>query len=298
MKISSTTLVFISTLMITIALPVNSEPSCHDFLKAGNATQAIAAAEAAIKQKRDQHDVWQCKGRALGATGQYQAGLNALEQAKSLAKARYDQMITHIFMGNLHQSNQAYADALTHYQTGLTMAQAEKNRQFTRILHHLIGDTHAAQHDYVLAMQSHEAGSQLALNDNERAESYANIAWTHQQLNQLNQAIEFQLKSVVMQQKAGTLDAYAEASLLLGQYFSQNKEYANAEKTYQKLLQFSKDNGGEYYEAKTNIYLAQTQLAQLNKAAASATLQAAKAVADKLNAVDLKALISDTEKAL
>jgi tetratricopeptide (TPR) repeat protein len=284
--------------LISISLMVNAAPACHDLLKAGNPKQAIETADANLKSNPNQIDVWQCKGRAHGLLGQYPAGLNALEQAKMLAKQRQDIMITHMFMGNLHHANQSNAEALQNYELALGIAKAENNRQFTRMNYNLIGDVYTSTQNHTQAMQSYEAASQLSLNDNERAESYAKIAATHQRLNQLNQAIEYQLKTVVMQQKAGTLDDYAEANLLLSQYFTQNKEFASAEKTLQKLLQFSKDNGGDYYEAKSNIYLAQTKLAQADKVSAQSCLQSAKAMATKLNASDIDQLITETEKQL
>lgn len=293
---NTSSLIFI--LLISNSLIANSAPACHDLLKAGNPTQAIEVADASLKSNPKQIDIWQCKGRAHGLLKQYSAGLNALEQAKMLAKERQEHMITHMFTGNLHHANQAHSEALQQYEIALGIAKAENNRQFTRMNYNLIGDVLMSKQDYANALQSYDSASQLSLNDNERAESYANIAFAHQRLNQLDQAIEYQLKTVVMQQKAGTLDDYAEANLLLSQYFTQNKEFASAEKTLHKLLQFSKDNGGDYYEAKSNIYLAQTKLAQSDKAAAQSYLQSAKAMATKLNASDLEQLITEAEKML
>lgn len=294
MKSKALSIIYI--LLILLSFNAYSQSSCHELLKAGKAEAALASAQQALSANAQQIDLWQCQARAHGVLGQYQEGLNALTQAKKLAKTPYEHMATHIFTGNLHRSNQAYDLAIQHYQTSLEIAKAENNRQFTRIVYNLLGDAYLANQNANQALQYYQSGSDLSLNDNERAESYANVALAYQRLNKMDQAIEFQRKSVVMQQKAGTLDEYAEASLLLGQYFDQNKEYAHAEKTYQKLLQFSKDNGGEYYEAKTNVYLAQNKIAQADKAAAQPYLEQAKRLSSKLNVPELAKLIIDTEK--
>jgi tetratricopeptide (TPR) repeat protein len=103
------------------------------------------------------------------------------------------------------------------------------------------------------------------MNDNERAESYEHLAATYSALGQHDLAIEHQLKAMLMQQKAGTLDDVANATYVLGQTYQNAKEYDNAEGTYSKLLQFSKDNGGAYYEAKANFGLAQVKAAKGEK---------------------------------
>ena len=103
------------------------------------------------------------------------------------------------------------------------------------------------------------------MNDNERAESFERIAATYTALKQYDLAVEHQLKATIMQQKAGTLDDYANASYSLGQAYKNAKDFDAAERTFTKLLQFSKDNGGAYYEAKANVGLAEVKTAKGEK---------------------------------
>jgi len=273
-----------------------AQDDCHALLKAGHLSQALASVRLTLKANPNQVDLWQCQGRAHGLLGQYQEGMQALSQAKQLAKSRNELLVTHLLLGNLQLSQRAYDAAIAEYQTSLGIAQAENNRPLARKSYHLLGDANLAKKQHQEALQHYQSASGMDMNDNERAESYANIALAHQGLHQLDQAIEFQRKTVVMQQKSGTLDDYADASLQLGHYFAQNEQYQHAERTYQKLLQFSLDNGGDYYTAKTHVYLAQMKRAQTNHAEALHHLVQAKTIADKLNVPALSKLIEDTEK--
>lgn len=295
---TSKTFTIAFTTLFIWSFNVCAESSCYDLLKAGKSQEAVTSAQQSLKTKPKQIDEWHCLGRAHSAQGQFQEGLNALTQAKNISAAPTDLIMTHIHMGNIHIAQQLYAQAIEHYQASLNLSKSENNRQFTRFSYLLIGDAHIANLAYNEALQQYEQANQLSLNDNERAESYAKIAISHLGLKQLDQAIEFQRKCVVMQQKSGTPDDYAQASLLLGQYFSQNKEHANAEKIFQKLLKFSQDNGGAYYEAKTNVHLAQIKAAQGDQSAGASYLQQAKKIAHQLNIPALSQWVLDAEKDL
>ncbi|HEY0563344.1 MAG TPA: tetratricopeptide repeat protein [Methylophilus sp.] len=262
----------------------------------GDTKSALVQAEAALKNDSKHHQALLCKGRALGADQQYEGAKIAFTLASGSAKTGFETTVTHVLLGNLHKANLQFADALTHYEKSLQSAIADSDRKFTRISHNLLGETYALKQDFANALKSYEKGAELSLNDNERADSYERLAMTYQALNQLDKAIEQQLKGTLMQQKSGTLDQYAEASLTLGKLFTQNKDYASAVKTYERLLKFSKDNGGEYYQAKTDIYLADTMRAQGDSVKADALLAEAKLIADKLQASDLTAMIASAQK--
>ena len=117
------------------------------------------------------------------------------------------------------------------------------------------------------------------MNDNERADSFERLASTYKALGQYDQAIEYQIKGVSMQQKAGTLDQYANANLALGTIYIAAKDYANAEKTFANLAKFSNDQGGAYFEAKADVGLAQTKRASGDATAAKVFADKAKTIA-------------------
>ena len=117
--------------------------------------------------------------------------------------------------------------------------------------------------------------------------SYTHLDVYKRQLGQHDAAIEYQLKAVLMQQKSGTLDDFANASFTLGQIYEKAKEYGNAEKSYLKLLQFSKDNGGTYYEAKASYALGKVKAITGNTESAKTILANALTVAKNIGETKL-----------
>jgi tetratricopeptide (TPR) repeat protein len=262
------TLINTFILLILLSFNVNADnisdkvSACKQAIEKGNFKASLNLANEILKLEKNNRDGLLCKGRALGAEGNYKEGLNALELAAKNSQVGLDEIIAYIFIANLHKNNQQYGEAIASYDKSLNLSRASKNDKFARINLNFIGDTHVNNHDLNAALTSYLEGSKLAMNDNERAESFERIAATYSALKQQDLAIEYQLKATLMQQKSGTLDDYANASYTLGQAYLSAKEYDAAEKTYAKLLQFSKDNGGAYYEAKASYGVAQVLAAK------------------------------------
>ncbi|MDX1914057.1 MAG: hypothetical protein SFU55_00605 [Methylophilus sp.] len=270
--------------------------ACNQALDQANAARAVNLADAVLAQDAQHIEALLCKGRAFEALGKNDDAEKTLMLSVQHAKSGFETVIASLVLGNFYKNHDNLAFALTYYQKSLQASQQENNQKFIRIGLNLIGETYYQQKEYQAALKSYEEGAKLALNDNERADSYERLATAYQSMRMLDKAIEYQLKGTLMQKKAGTLDQYAEASLVLGQLFTENKDYPSAEKTYERLLQFSKDNGGDYYAAKTEIYLAQTKLAQGDQATANTLLQEASVIADKIQANDLNVLIQNIKK--
>ncbi|HAJ72579.1 MAG TPA: hypothetical protein DCO68_10930 [Methylophilaceae bacterium] len=270
--------------------------ACNRALDQANPSQALDIAEQMLKQAQQSEDALLCKGRALGALGQNEEAEKALLLSVQYAKSGFETTIANLVLGNFYKSHDNFVSALACYQKSLQASERESNQKFMRISHNQIGAVFTQQKDYQAALHNYDEGAKLAMNDNERADSYERLATAYQSMHMLDKAIEYQLKGTLMQKKSGTLDQYAEASLVLGQLFAENKDYPSAEKTYERLLQFSKDNGGEYYAAKTEIYLAQTKLAQGDQVTANTLLQEASVIADKIQANDLNLLIKNIKK--
>lgn len=266
---------------------------CEQALAQGDYEKAVAIAN---KTKLNEQAILLCKGRAFTALENNTEAEAAFKEAVEQAKPGFNAIIAHLVLGNFYQENKQLNDALTHFEKSLALSKQDNNKKFTRISHNLIAETYASQQQHQQALDHYLAGEALSMNDNERADSYERLALTYQALKQLDSAIEYQLKGSMMQKKSGTLDQYAESSIQLGRLFTENKEYANAEKTLNKLLKFAQDNGGAYYEAKSQIYLADNKRAQGDSAAEKALLAKAEAIANKIQANDLKALIQAQKK--
>lgn len=265
--------------------------ACTQALNAGNLVKAVDVADEILKADAKNRDGLLCKGRALAGQGKYAEALSTLEQSLTQAKTGFDAIISHILIGNLHKENKKNAEALASYEKSIALSKQEKNDKFTRINHNLMGEIYADRQDFNAALSSYLAGEKLALNDNERADNYERIATTYSALAKHNEAIEFQVKAIIMQKKSGTLDQYANANLEMGRIYLAAKELQNAERTYTKLVQFSQENGGAYYEAKANMGLAQTKLATGDAASAKTLLINAQKMAKTVGADDLMAEI-------
>jgi len=272
--------------------------ACTLALNKGDAVTALNRADEALKLNPTNRDALLCQGRALGAQGKYNEALSALQQAENQSKEPFDKVISNLLIGNLQKENQKNVEAIASYEKSLGICKTEKNDKFARISHNLIGEAHAQNKDYNAALTSYTAGSGLAMNDNERADSYERLAATYKALGQYDAAIEYQLKGMLMQKKAGTLDQYANASLELGQIYILARDYPGAEKTLSKFLQFAKENGGAYYEAKASLYLAQSKAASGDLTSAKTLLADARNIAKNVGDKDLMGEIEATGKNL
>jgi tetratricopeptide (TPR) repeat protein len=308
-KFTKTTLKILSIPLFLISFNASADAlsdkitACNAALNKADLSGALAISEEILKLQANQRDGLLCKGRALGAQspaaqGKYAEALTNLDSALKQSQPGFEQILAHIFIGNLHKNNNKTAEAVASYEASIKICEAEKLNQFKRVNLNLIGDAHAQNKDLNAALSSYTAASKLANNDNERAEDYERLAATYNTLGQHNNAIEYQVKGVLMQRKAGTLDQVANANLELGRIYLAAKEYANAEKTYLEAAKFAKDNGGAYYEARANVGLANTKAANGDAAGAKTLLADAQTQAKNIGAADLNAEIENALKKL
>ena len=269
--------------------------ACNAALDKGNIANAILVSDEILQLEANNRDGLLCKGRALGAQGKYDAALSALEMAAKQSKSGFDDIITYLLIGNLHKQNNKNAEAIASYEKSLKVSEAEKNDKFKLINHNLMGEAYVQNNDLNAALASYLVGYKLTKNDNERADSLERLGITYSALGQHDLAIEYQLKGMLMQQKSGTLNQYADASLALGKVYANAKEYPQAEKTYNKLIRFAKDNGGAYYEAKASYGLAQVAAAKGDtsnaRAMMSDALKSAKNIGDAGLATEIETSI-------
>ncbi len=263
---------------------------CESLMEKGNYTQALVS----VKGTRNV-DGLLCQGRAQIALQHTVQAQTSFEQALALKPQDLSLASVHMLLGNALIAQNQLAQAVAQYEQAAKVSEQAKVKRYVMIAHQLKGEAYASQGQHQQALEAYQASEKLAMNDNERADCFAHLASAYEGLKQLDKAIEFQLKSVLMQKKAGTLDQYAEASLVLGQLFHADKDFAGADKTFQRLWQFAKDNGGEYYVAKTNVYWAKTKAALGDNSASEKLLAEAKQLAQQLQANDVLDLMSSTK---
>ena len=303
-KISTNTLIKLFTILFIISFNAGAQDlsekafTCNSALDKGNIASAIVVSDEILQLEPNNRDGLLCKGRALGAQGKYDAALSALEKAAKQSKPGFEEIITYLLIGNLHKQNNKNAEAIASYDKSLKVSEAEKNDKFKLINHNLMGEAYAQNNDLNAALASYLVGYKLTKNDNERADSFERLGITYSTLGQHDLAIEYQLKGMLMQQKSGTLDQYADASLALGKVYANAKEYPQAEKTYNKLIRFAKDNGGAYYEAKASYGLAQVAAAKGDTSNAKAMMGDALKIAKNIGDAGLAAEIETSIKKL
>ena len=269
---------------------------CTAALNKGDLNTAVKTSTDLLKLDPKNHDGLQCNGRALGAQGKYAEAVSALEASAANTTDGFEQIISYLFLGNLHKNNNKNAEAIAAYEKSIKVCELEKNDKYKRISLNLMAEAQAQNKDFSATLTSYLAGSKLAMNDNERADSFERLAATYKALGQYDQAIEYQIKGVSMQQKAGTLDQYANANLALGDIYIAAKDYASAEKTFTNLAKFSNDQGGAYFEAKADVGLAQTKTASGDAAAAKVFVDKAKNIAKDTKDKALEQEIESTLK--
>lgn len=262
--------------------------SCDTAVHNQQYAQAIKIAE----QHSRQAEFWLCKGRAQSGLAQNAAAQQSFKQAIQLKPEGLDLISAYLLLGNAQLEAKVHTAALESYQQALKFSEAQNMRRYTRVAHNLIGEAYFEIGQYTESLKAFEAGEKLVSNDDERADSYIHEAMAYQQLQQIDNAIEFQLKGVMMLRKSGSPDQYAEASLTLGTMFAAKKDYVGADKTFQRLMDFARENGGTFYEAKTAIYWAETKRAEGDTARAEQLIQQADAIAIKLKDPELDALLT------
>ncbi len=265
--------------------------ACNVALNNADYVGASVVAEDILKLKDNSYDGLLCKGRALGVLGNYNEALINLESALKQSPPGFEQILTHIFIGNLHKKNNKISEAVSSYETSIKICETEKLDKFTRINLNLIGDAHTQNKDLKAALNSYTAATKLAMNDNERADDFERLAATYNALGKSNEAIEYQLKATLMHDKSGTREQFANASVALGRVYEAAKDYPAAENTYAKLLRFSKNNGSSYYETVANFGLARTKAALGDTAGAKTMLADASIKAKNIGETELAAEI-------
>ena len=261
--------------------------TCNKLLGKGIFSQALTLSEQILKQDSKNREGLLCKGRALGSLGKIAEGITLVKSAEKLSTQPYEHLVALTLLGNLQKSTKDYPQAIATYEQSLSIANAINNVQFQRINHNLLGETLIETKQIEAGLAHYLAGNKLVANDNERADNYQRLATTYSLLKQHNLAIENQVRALLMQKGSGTLDDEANTSLELARIYTAAGEYANAERTLVKVVQFSQENGGAYYEAKARLYQGLNKTASGDNAAAKAFYADASKMAKEVGDAEL-----------
>lgn len=265
---------------------------CNRALNNGDAGRALAYADEVLKQHVANREALLCKGRALGESGQYPEALAAMQAAQKLSATPIERIVTLSLTGNVQKDAKRYDEALASYRESLAIAQAENDIRFKRINHNLIGETLIETNQLDAALESYLAGGELAANDTERADNYSRIAQTYSSLGQHALAVEYQIKTVLGEERGGDFNRYAHANLELGRMHTVANDYANAEKVLNKIISESKSQSAHYWEAKGYYYLALEKAASGKTADAKTLLAQAEKISKEIGADVLSEEIS------
>lgn len=260
---------------------------CNKASNKGDFSQALILSEKILKQDSHYREGLLCKGRALGGLGQLEDGIASIKAAEKLSTSPFEHIVALTLLGNLQKNAKRYPEAMVSYKQSLSIAEASNNAQFQRIDNNLLGEVSIENHQIQAGLDYYLAGQKFVANDNERADNYQRLATTYSLLKQHDLAIENQVRALLMQKQSGTLDDYASASLELGRIYTAAGDYVNAEKTFNKLIQFSQENGGAYYEAKATFYAGLAKSASGDNVTAKTLFANASRIANQVGDAEL-----------
>lgn len=280
MKSQITLAILATSLFINNVYAMDADTSaCNHAVEKGDSATALQLANKVLHGNKNDREALICLGRALSLKGDVEGAITAYKAATAQATTPLDKTIIAILSGNTYKKAKQYDQAIASYQQATSSAQADKNQQFERISQNLIGDTYFENKRYQEALDSYFAASKLVENDNDRGESFENIANTYYHMNKNDEALEYQVKAYFMNERVGTLDQYAHSSIELGRYYILNKNYKSAENVLNKIIKLAKDQGGAYYEAQGSYLLAKVNVANGDIAGAKTLVENAKTIA-------------------
>lgn len=272
--------VLFNTLLInTIYADEVTALQCNDAVNKQDFSKALLIANQLLKAKSKDKDALICKARALSLSGDLALAVKTFDEAKKNTKEPFDQIIIHILEGNAYVLAKKTDEAIIAYQASVDFAIEQNNTNYARIGFNFLGDTYYKTGQFQKALQPYLKAYSLTANDNERGESHENVAITHYRLGDYDKALAYQIKAFNMHDKAGTLDQFANSSITLGNYYRLNKNLAAAENTLNKIIKFTQEQGGAYFEAKASYTLALVKREQGDLEKAKALIEMAKKIA-------------------
>jgi tetratricopeptide (TPR) repeat protein len=268
-------------LSVLLALPIASQAGnpLETCKKALETRDYATAAQTASSQ--DSYDGVMCAGRAQQAIGDHSAAESSFGKAEKLANDKYSSMLAITFLARSANSAGKPDEALSHYERSLKLAREISAQQGQWVSLNEMGQIHQERKDFKAALDLYKKASPFASNDNERSESNQLIAAACDQSGDHDHAIEYQLKSVVLEERSGDANQYLNAKLQLALYAIYAKEYNRSNKELSDIIKVSKEGGSLYWEARATLYQSRIEKSRGDQDKSDALLKVASDLASK-----------------
>jgi len=247
--------------------------------KAVEARDFAAAAQTAAAQSSFAGAM--CAGRAQQAIDDYPAATGSFAKAEQLAGDTFDQVIAITFLARSVRAAGKPDEALAHYERSLKLARDIKQTQAQWANLNETGQIYQEKGDFKAALGRYTEAHRYAANDNERSESNQLLAAAWHQAGNHDRAIEYQLKSVILEERSGETSHYLGAKLQLAVYALSGNDYYRSNKELDDVLKVSREVGSAYWEARASLQLARQEKSRGNQEQAKALLKSAAELAGK-----------------
>lgn len=275
----------------TLSCAAASAEPCSALLASGKVESAV---EAGRKQGNIEGLI--CAGRALSAQSHYQEAIIEIKKAESLAASPYEKMAVAIAYARTTRDSGEIEQAVALYKHGYDLAAQLKQRQAQFVMLKELGQILLTQKQPQTALERFTEAYFFAANDNERADSDQLIALAYKELGDLNHAVEYQLKSSMLQGRSGDLSDYFYATLELAELRILNKDFQGAQKNIESILMQSKEVQSDYWIARSILVQGKLELAKGDHSVANEHLNQALILAKKVGDAELIEMVASALK--
>lgn len=271
-------LIFLAALP-NIVLADDAGQACQKALNTGDFTHA---AEAGTQSK--DYDGIMCRGKAQLANNDFTHAITSFAEAEKATKDDFQQMLAVTFQARALQGAEKADEALASYDRSLQIAQQIKQQQGIMVNLNEGGQLLQSKGDTKGALERFLKAAPSAANDNERSECNQLIASAYSELGEHDKAIEYQLKSVLMEERSGDADHYLNARVELAAIATKAKDFARAERELNETFKLAQGAGSDYWQARTMLYQSRMERARGNSEQAKSLLQNALGLSNKIGA--------------
>ena len=259
-----TSLPFKSSFLIIAVLCSNistyaDASKCSQALKSGD----FDLAQESAKEIHD-FDGLLCLGRAYIGAKKYEKAIGSFEQAYQSADNSFDHALAQTYLARSYKALKNKQLSIETYKKSIEISKSGKSNQIVMTDYNELGMIHEESGNLQQALESYLLALDFAANDNERSECNQNISSIYYKLDNVDRAIEYQLRSVILESKSGELDTYLKSRLTLGQYFLKANDYRKAEKEFSESIEVSRLNKSVYWEAKLLLFKSKIENAKGN----------------------------------
>lgn len=231
-----------------------------------------AAAESIAKRHianpgTTQWEGYLCLGRAKSALGDREAAAEAFDAAQLAADTDGHRSAALILLGNVQLNLGRVDAAIATYRK--TLRYAESPRSYRHAAHSRLSAALRIQGNMSDALFHAKESLDLAANDNERAEGYAALAALHSQRQAHDLAVEYQIKTVMLQRRSGEAHQVVESNIELGRIYLAARNYTQARKAMESAFSDLSGVDAPYWKSRVMILRGEIHAAEgaLDKAA-------------------------------